>query len=75
MNYIGIVVVGLAIFLFIIYCLMDAASRADADMERLNAASFARFETRGPGTTDVDDCAGKVCPCETACANGIERLR
>lgn len=76
MNIIGILVIGAAIFLFIIYCLMDAAARADADMERRDAASFARFETRTPGTTDVDDCAGKDCQtCETICAAGVDKLR
>lgn len=76
MNIIGILFVGLAIFLFIIYCLMDAAARADAYMDRRNATSLARFEKRTPGTTDVDDCAGKDCrTCETICAAGVDKLR
>lgn len=73
MNIIGIMIVGVAVLLFVLYCLADAAQKADDAMER---QGFARFETRSPGLTDVDDCFGKDCrTCEKICAAGIERLR
>ena len=76
MNTLGICLTVAVIILFVVYCLMDTAQKADDNADRQAAAGFARFETRSPGLTDVDDCAGKDCrTCETLCATGIERLR
>ena len=75
MNEFGLSVVVAGIIAFAAICIKDAIDNHRKRKGFREALDFARFETRGPGTTDVYDCAGKVCPCETACANGVEKLR